>query len=350
MMADDFEAMQSSGSNVSRMTGRFQVRLWRADVAFPNHGRPVRRMPTDHKPHVERSMPQPNVSLMISTYNWKEALALVLGSVTRQSRLPDEVIVADDGSRADTADLLHDIAKDFPVPLRHVWQPDKGFRLARIRNRGIACARGDYLIQLDGDMILQRDFVADHLRLARPGHFLQGTRIRTTEPETARLLAGGKARFGWFVDAYFRTNGDRRTYHFGRRHHTLRLPWLARLKARSSGHPMGCNVSFWRSDLLHVNGYDERMQGYGSEDLEIDVRLRHAGLRRSQLKFAALALHLEHRVVAPPDPGDPDLPNNKLLHATRVEQRLRSLHGIDAHLAEFTEPAMDLRHTHTHAA
>lgn len=298
-------------------------------------------------------MPKPavaSVSLMISTYNWKEALALVLRSVATQSRLPDEVIIADDGSREDTAQLLHDVARDFPVPLRHVWQPDEGFRLARSRNRGIAAARGDYLIQLDGDMILHRHFVADHLRLARPGHFLQGTRIRTTEAETARLLAGGEPRFGWFVDAYFRTNHDRSTYHFGRRHHTLRLPWLARVKARSSGHPMGCNVSFWREDLLRVNGYDERMQGYGSEDLELDLRLRNAQLKRSQIKFAALALHLEHRSVAPPDPSDPDLPNNRLLNEARREGRVRSMQGLDTHLGDFVQAPPDLRaHEAAHA-
>ncbi|WP_449465637.1 glycosyltransferase family 2 protein [Stenotrophomonas humi] len=289
------------------------------------------------------SPPGPTVSLMVSTYNWKEALALVLRSAAQQSRLPDEVIVADDGSREDTAELLHTLAASFPVPLRHVWQPDDGFRLARCRNRGIAAARGDYLIQLDGDMIMHPHFIADHMRLARPGAFLQGTRIRTTDAETARLLSGGAPVFGPSVDAYFRKEGDRSTYHFGRRHHTLRIPWLAGLKSRSSGHPMGCNVSFWRKDLLTVNGYDERMVGYGSEDLELDARLRQAGLRRRQIKFAALALHLEHRSSAPPDPSAPELPNNQLLYASRDAQRVRCEHGLDRHAVEFSTQPSDLR-------
>jgi glycosyltransferase involved in cell wall biosynthesis len=285
-----------------------------------------------------------SVTVMVSTYNWKEALALALGSLAGQSRLPDEVIVADDGSREDTAALLRKIAGTFPVPLKHVWQEDEGFRKARILNRAIAAARSDYIIQLDGDMLAHPRFVEDHLSLARPGRFLQGTRIRTTETETARLLGGGKPRFGWFVDAYFRDEKDRSTWHFGRRHHTLRLPWLAKMKARSTGHPMGCNVSFWREDLVRVNGYDERMHGYGSEDLEIDIRLRNAGLRRSQIKFAALALHLEHKSVSSQDPADPELPNNKLLFASKEQQLVRCEHGLDAHLADFiTSPAIDLR-------
>lgn len=283
------------------------------------------------------------VSVMVSTYNWKEALALALRSLAAQSRLPDEVIVADDGSRADTAELLGDIAKTFPVPLRHVWQADEGFRKARILNRAIAAAKGEYVIQMDGDMLAHPRFVEDHLSLAHPGRFLQGTRIRTTDAETARLLSGGKPRFGWFVDAYFRDNKVRGTYHFGRRHHTLRLPWLARIKSRSTGHPMGCNVSFWRDDLVRVNGYDERMHGYGSEDLEIDIRLRNAGLRRSQIKFAALALHLEHRSVSSQDPSDPELPNNKLLFASQDQRLVRSPLGLDAHVADFVQPTIDLR-------
>lgn len=291
-------------------------------------------------------MPYPranSVSMLISTYNWKEALALVLHSAAQQSRLPDEVIVVDDGSRDDTAALLRDIARSYPVPLRHVWQPDEGFRKSRILNCGIAAARGDYVIQIDGDMLMHRHFVADHLGLAERGRFLQGTRIRTTLEETARLIEGGKPRFGWFTPAYFRVDGDRSTYHFGRRHHTLRLPWLARLKAGASGHPMGCNISFWRDDLLRVNGYDERMHGYGSEDLEIDIRLRNAGLRRSQIKFAALALHLEHRSVLQGDPADPELPNNKLLYASRDARLVRTEHGLDRHLPEFVRQPDDLR-------
>lgn len=285
-----------------------------------------------------------SVAVMVSTYNWKEALALSLRSLSGQSRLPDEVIVADDGSREDTAALLREIARTFPVPLKHVWQPDEGFRKARILNRAIAATCSEYIIQLDGDMLAHPRFVEDHLNLAKRGRFLQGTRIRTTVAETARLIAGGKPRFGWFVDAYFRDENDRGTWHFGRRHHTLRLPWLAQIKSRSTGHPMGCNVSFWREDLLRVNGYDERMHGYGSEDLEIDIRLRNAGLRRAQIKFAALALHLEHKSVSSQDPADPELPNNKLLFASKEQHLVRSEFGLDAHLADFVQaPAADLR-------
>jgi glycosyltransferase involved in cell wall biosynthesis len=46
------------------------------------------------------------VSLIITTYNWPEALFLVLKSVKNQFILPDEIIVADDGSSKETANVI----------------------------------------------------------------------------------------------------------------------------------------------------------------------------------------------------------------------------------------------------
>ena len=114
---------------------------------------------------------------------------------------------------------------------------------------------------------------------------------------------------------------------------------LARWKARQrrGGRVMSCNMSFWRDDLLQVNGFDERMEGYGAEDRELAARLENAGVRRRQVKWAALAVHLEHASRAQPDVDDMSLPNNRLFRAT-VEQRIvRCERGIDGHLAEFAD-------------
>lgn len=279
-------------------------------------------------------------SLIVSTYNWKEALALCLRSVAAQRALPGEVIVADDGSREDTGELVRALAKDFPVPLRHLWQEDAGFRLARARNLGIAASRHDYIVMIDGDLVLHPDFVGDHLAMAQPGSFLQGSRLQATQRYTDRLLAGARAVFAPWTDADFRAA------HASERRHTLRIPWLARRKART-GYPgvtvMGANMSFWREDLLRVNGFDERMEGYGSEDLELDLRLRNAGLCRTRLRFAALAIHLHHHSRVPADPEDMTLPNNRILRETRETGATWCDAGISRHLEEFPEPLPDLR-------
>lgn len=268
-------------------------------------------------------------SLIVLTYNWPDALDRVLASVAAQTRPPDEVIVADDGSGEATRAVVQRWSAT--LPLRHVWQDDQGFRAARARNRGIATSRGEYIVLIDGDMLLHPAFVADHLAFAGRGHFLQGGRIKATAAETERLLAGGQPVFAPWSSADFSA------FDGTRRHYALRAPWLARWKARSrrGGRVMSCNMSFWRDDLLKVNGFDERMEGYGAEDRELAARLGNAGVCRRQLKWAALAVHLEHASRAQPDVDDMSLPNNRLFRDTVQQRVVRCEHGIDGHLAEF---------------
>lgn len=275
------------------------------------------------------------VSLIVLTYNWPSALDRVLASVAAQTRLPDEVIVADDGSGEPTRAVVERWAATCPCPLRHVWQEDMGFRAARCRNRGIAASRGDYVILIDGDMLLHPAFVADHLMLAERGFFLQGGRLKATAAETARLLAGRRPVFAPWLAADFRAfDGTNRHYAF---HASLLARWKAR--QRRGGRVMSCNMSFWRDDLLRVNGFDERMEGYGAEDRELAARLGNAGVRRRQLKWAALAVHLEHASRAQPDVDDMSLPNNRLFRDTVEQHITRCERGIDTHLAEFARAA-----------
>ncbi|MCL7715429.1 glycosyltransferase family 2 protein [Stenotrophomonas mori] len=277
------------------------------------------------------------ISLVILTYNWPDALDRVLQSIATQRRMPEEVLIADDGSGQATTDVVARWQRDLPVPVRHVWQDDQGFRAARCRNLGIAASQGDYVILIDGDMLLHRDFVADHAAFAAPGHFLQGGRLKASVAESRRLLDGGRPVFAPWMDAEFDAfDGSRRLYAF-------RQPLLARWKARArnGGRVMSCNMSFWREDLLRANGFDERMEGYGAEDRELVARLENAGLRRRALKWAGLAVHLWHNSRAPEDVDDMDLPNNRLLHATRTQKITRCRHGIDTHPAASTGQRID---------
>ena len=113
-------------------------------------------------------------AVVTTTYNYPGALAAVLDGFIAQTGHDFELIVADDGSTDDTRRLIEDYARRAPFPLRHVWQEDRGFRAAAIRNRALAATRADYVIFTDGDCIPFRDFVAQHRRLAEPGRFLAG--------------------------------------------------------------------------------------------------------------------------------------------------------------------------------
>ena len=168
--------------------------------------------------------PSLSTSLIVTTYNWKEALDLTLRSIARQVVLPDEILIADDGSGPETADLI--------ASWRHT-----------IRNG---------------------------------------------------LLS-------WLV--YQRLHDDQKAIR-------------------------GCNQGYWRDDLVRVNGFNEEMVGWGAEDNEIAARLYQLGVKRRNLKFGGLAIHLHHATRKQPGPNL----NRALLHRT-IEQRIHWCpFGLDQHL------------------
>ena len=159
------------------------------------------------------------VSLLISTYNWPEALELSLYSLSKQSVLPDEVIIADDGSTSDTAEAIKRAAKYLPVPVKHIWQEDKGFRKSLILNKGVKAATGDYIIQIDGDIVMDRHFIEDHVSVMKRGYFIRGSRSMLNENTTRKLIY--KFKSGQFENA--RIKGDKNRFN------SMRIKLLSKL-------------------------------------------------------------------------------------------------------------------------
>ena len=125
----------------------------------------------------------PEISLVITTYNSPAFLELVLKSVLRQHVFPLEVIIADDGSGEETRQLIDRYRKIMPVPLIHSWIPDEGFRLSKSRNVAIVKAKGSYIVNIDGDMVLMPHFIEDHRSLMKENQFVAGSRARLKEKE-----------------------------------------------------------------------------------------------------------------------------------------------------------------------
>jgi glycosyltransferase involved in cell wall biosynthesis len=211
---------------------------------------------------------------------------MALRSVRAQRQLPTEVLVADDGSGEATRHVVLSHQTDFPIPLLHVWHEDRGFRLAAIRNEAIRRAAGDYIVQVDGDMLLHRQFVQAHARFAKRGCYVQGSRCLLGESVTASLLRERRHAVPLL------TRGLKN------RQNACYAPWLSPF-VRGPRDPdrrtRGCHMAFWRDDLVAVNGYDERFVGWGREDSELAARLIHSGVQRRNFKFGAVAYHLWHR-------------------------------------------------------
>ncbi|MDX1407881.1 MAG: glycosyltransferase family 2 protein, partial [Saprospiraceae bacterium] len=199
-------------------------------------------------------------SLIITTYNWPQALEMVLQSVLRQRQLPDEVIVADDGSSDSTKDVIDRFRAQIALPVHHVWQEDEGFRVARVRNLGASKARGNYLIFVDGDMLLHPAFIRSHCVHRQPECFLHGPRVLLSD-ELARDLLRGKRPPHFSVWQKGVTN---------RLNMLHNLP-LSRLLSRrsSSWQSRACNLSMFREAFEKVNGFNEDFVGWGKEDSEL---------------------------------------------------------------------------------
>jgi glycosyltransferase involved in cell wall biosynthesis len=260
------------------------------------------------------------IALIVTTFEREDALACVLRSARGQRRLPDELVVADDGSGPATREVVADCARQAGFPVIHAWQPHEGWRLCRSRNQAVARVDSDYIVVVDGDMLLDPWFLADHEAHARPGYWVQGCRLPLDAAATARALSAQDGDFAPRV----------RDTDLRHRFQACRLPRTSRLVSRPAGALLavkGCNQAFWRQDLLRVNGWDESITGWGPEDKELCARLAHAGVGRRSLLFGALAWHLQH----PPATRSAAATGHAALARTRAERRGRCERGLDAH-------------------
>lgn len=231
-------------------------------------------------------------ALLISTYNWPKALDKVLQSVQEQTVLPDEILIADDGSTRETLSLIEEWKLKSKAPIKHFWQEDDGFRKTIIMNKAIAGSDVDYIIQIDGDIILDAHFIQDHLSERQKNFFLKGSRALIGPTNTDVIL--NSERLDWSV---IRSNLKNKI-------NSTRFPLGAnffrkdQLKSRDV---KGCNFSFWKEDFVKVNGFNNKIAGWGHEDIELAARLNNLGIKQRRVKLKAVCYHLHHELFARKD-------------------------------------------------
>ena len=204
-----------------------------------------------------------------------------------QTVLVDEIIIADDGSLDSTKLIIDNYRKCIPIPMLHIWHEDLGFRKTIIMNKAYSAAIGDYIIQVDGDIILHPKFIYDHINNAKKNQFIHGGRVLVNSQTTIERLNNLSIDFNFF------------NYGLRNRLNAIYSPFLShffKFKSNSINKTRGCNFACWKKDFEKVNGYNEDMVGWGFEDTELSVRLINNNLVNMRLKFVALTYHLYHLI------------------------------------------------------
>lgn len=258
------------------------------------------------------------ISFIIITYNAPRYLALVLESVKRQSQLPYEVVVADDGSTEETRRLVESMQADFPCLLTYVWQEDKGFRVSKARNEALKVASGDYIIFSDGDLLFHRHFVKDFTKAARPGFALIGTRLFLSRDFTEELLEQGSGY------ASFKPKGKQIEKNALNGMRVSGIYRLFKVHSKPCLSLRGGLAGMYRTEIDTIGGFDESYEGWGAEDTDMVIRLLHSGVKVRKLKHMGLTYHLWHVLNPRPDQAR----KNTLLQECIDQKRVKALRGI----------------------
>ncbi len=234
------------------------------------------------------------VSVILATYNEPKWLAKVIRGYAAQTHRDFELVIADDGSTADTAEAIERLRNETGLTILHVWHKDDGFRKCRILNKAIEAATSDYLVFSDGDCIPREDFLEAHVRHAAPGRFLSGGLVRLPMDVSHKISAEDIEEQRATDYSWLRNKGmswNKKCLMLVKSKWQARLlDFLTTTRASWNGH----NASGWKKDILEVNGFDERM-GYGGEDRELGLRLMNKGIEPYQLRHRAVCVHLDHK-------------------------------------------------------
>lgn len=265
------------------------------------------------------------ISLIITTYNWPQALAAVLNSVRHQIELPFEVLIADDGSTDETRQLIRKTAEGFPCPVQHIWQEDNGFQAAAIRNKAAIKAKSEYIVFIDGDTLVRPDFIQNHCRLARRGFFSAGNRVLLSKDFSQQVLSESLPVAQWLPHQFSKQQVNRSWALY-----TFPLGPLRLLKKTQWRGVKTCNLGIWKEDLICVNGFDESFVGWGYEDSELAIRLLNRGFKHLDCRFAATVMHLWHQE----NDRSREKENLQMLKAAMATGKTKAITGIDQYMLE----------------
>jgi glycosyltransferase involved in cell wall biosynthesis len=271
-------------------------------------------------------MTPPKISVIISTYNSEAWLELVLWSYHVQTFNNFEVVIADDGSKKTTLDLIERLKPQLSYPITHVWHEDNGFQKCIILNKALKACNADYVLMSDGDCMARKDFLEVHMAHREKGYFLSGGYFKLPMSISKAIVTDDILTQRCFDINWLEQNGLKASFKNNKL--TVKgfkqklLNTLTPSNASWNGH----NASGWKADIFAVNGFDERMQ-YGGEDRELGERLINFGIKSKQIRYSAICLHLDHeRGYVKPEMIEK---NKKIRAITKSEKIIKTPFGLE---------------------
>jgi glycosyltransferase involved in cell wall biosynthesis len=258
-----------------------------------------------------------SISVIVSTYNSPAWLEKVLWGFENQSYKDFQIVIADDGSTDETRILIDDFKNHSSLDIEHVWHEDNGFQKCMILNKAIIAAKGNYLIFTDGDCVPRRDFVQAHREQAKPGYFLSGGYFKlpmscSKAIGKGDIISGDAFDINWLQQHGYPTSAKKARL-TAKGNWAKILNFIITTKKTWNGN----NSSGWKSDILKINGFDERMQS-GGQDVEMGNRMKYSGVKAKRVRYTAVCVHLDH---ARGYKNDASIANNRIIRAETIRER-----------------------------
>lgn len=267
-------------------------------------------------------------TVIISTYNKPKWLRKVLVGYACQDFKDFEIVIADDGSGQETAEMLKEVQEQTGLKINHVWHPDEGFQKTRILNKAIIASSTDYLIFTDGDCIPRKDFVKSHIENRQKSTFLSGGHFPLTMEISELIDESDIVSQKCFDIGWLKSKGLKSNFKNVKLSKNKGVTHLMNFITPTKATWNGGNASAWKKDVLSVNGFDERMK-YGGEDREFGERLENAGLEAKRVRYFAIVVHLEHERGYVTDEAWQK--NDAIRSETKSMKKIKTSYGLNLH-------------------
>lgn len=243
-------------------------------------------------------------TLIISVYNNVPFLKTILDALVLQTEQNFEIIISEDAEHKSMRDFVN--SYDFRHDYQHITQPDKGWRKNRALNNAVRHAHSERLIFIDGDSVLHPRFIEMHVRFGRENIILSGKRVKLN-PKLSQILLNDPLRAGHMLHRLLPRLISHQGCVMAEEGIFVEPCGLLGLIPRlhKAKRLMGANMSFSRSAIEAINGFDEDfvLPSWG-EDCDLKWRFDGLGYKMQSVRNFAVQYHLWHKESWSKDEND----------------------------------------------